>query len=310
MEYPHHPVMVNEVIASLMTDPNGIYVDGTVGSGGHSEAIGRKLSSRGRLICLDWDPEAFSLSCKRLSVFGDKITAIRANYADMGECLGGLGIEKVHGILLDLGVSSYQLDHSGRGFSFNRDEPLDMRMDPAKEVTAFQVINTFSLKEIKILLKTYGEEKRAGFIATAIERERKKRPIKSSRQLAELVRQTLPPPRFGGKDPVTRSFQALRITVNKEIENLTRFLNNVPFHIVKGGRLVVLSYHSIEDRMVKRAMANWEKACICPPDLPECACGKVALFKRIQKKGIKPSKAEITHNPRARSATLRAAERT
>ena len=309
MRYPHQPVMVNEVIASLMTDANGIYVDGTVGSGGHSEAIGRTLSSSGRLICLDWDPKALRLAYERLSRFGENITVIRANYADMGECLGGLGIEKVNGILLDLGVSSYQLEHSGRGFSFNRDEPLDMRMDPAKEVTAFQIINAFSLREIKTILKRYGEERKAGFIATAIDRERIKRPIKTSRQLAELIRQILPPPRAGGKDPATRSFQAIRIAVNNEIENLKRFLNDAPFLMVKGGRLVILSYHSIEDRMVKQAMVNWEKVCICPSDLPECACGKVSLFKRMQKKGIKPSEAEISINPRARSATLRAAER-
>lgn len=293
-----------------MTDPDGFYVDGTVGSGGHSEAIGKRLSSKGRLIGFDRDSEVLKFSEKRLSTLSHGVTLVNANYAEMGERLTNLGIEKVSGVFLDLGLSSYQLDQSGRGFSFNKDEPLDMRMDPAGGVTASQLINSLSKKEIQILLRVYGEEKRAGMIAAAIERERIQKPIESSRQLAELIRSVVPASRRPGqKDPATRSFQAIRIAVNKELENLKIFLDSVPSLITGGGRLVVLSYHSLEDRMVKQAMVAWEKGCTCPPDLPECACGGKPLFKRIQKKGLKPGSEEVADNPRARSATLRAAER-
>ena len=302
--------MLDEVVSFLMTDPDGIYVDGTVGSGGHSEAIGKRLSSKGRLIGFDRDSEVLKFSEKRLSPLSHGVTLINANYAAMSGHLADLGIEKVNGVLLDLGLSSYQLDQSGRGFSFNKDEPLDMRMDPAGGITASQLINSLSKKEIQTLLRVYGEEKRAGMIARAIERERIQNPIESSRQLAELIRSVVPASRRPGqKDSATRSFQAIRIAVNRELENLKIFLDSVPSLIKVGGRLVVLSYHSLEDRMVKQAMVAWEKGCTCPPDLPECACGGKPLFIRIQKKGLKPGSEEVAFNPRARSATLRAVER-
>ncbi|MBW2609006.1 MAG: 16S rRNA (cytosine(1402)-N(4))-methyltransferase RsmH [Deltaproteobacteria bacterium] len=310
LDYPHKPVMVNEVIRFLVTVSEGVYVDATVGSGGHSEAIGKEISSKGRLICLDRDPEAVRLSRERLSHLGERVTLINANYAELSEILEGLGIEKVNGILLDLGFSSYQIEQSGRGFSFNRDEPLDMRMDPGDEVTAQQMINNLSANEIKRILRDYGEEKRAGIISRSIERERKKGPITSSLQLAELVRSVIPSSyRPGVIDPATRTFQALRIAVNRETENIKIFLDKVPPLFAKGGRLVFLSYHSLEDRMVKQKMAGWEKGCTCPPDFPECACGKTPLFKRVNRKGIRPDKGETKDNPRARSAMLRASER-
>jgi 16S rRNA (cytosine1402-N4)-methyltransferase len=303
--------MVNEAISALITDPDGIYVDGTVGSGGHSEAIGKKLSVNGRLICLDRDPEALKMSKERLAFLGNRVIWLHANYDELGGCLKTLGIETVTGLLLDLGTSSFQLDQSKRGFSFNRDEPLDMRMDPADETTAAQLINTLTQQEIKTLLKAYGEEKRASMIATAIERARNKQPFQSSRQLADVIRSVFPSfRRPGEKDPATRSFQAIRIAVNKELDHLKGILDDAPSLIAHEGRLVTLAYHSLEDRIIKQTMAAWEKACICPPDLPECGCGKKALFRPIQKKGIRPRPSEIAHNPRARSAILRAAERT
>jgi 16S rRNA (cytosine1402-N4)-methyltransferase len=310
LEYPHRPVLVNEVLKYLFTNPDGIYVDGTVGSGGHSAAIGKKISSTGRLICLDSDSEAVRLSRERLSPLGERVAVIKANYAGLGEVLQDLGFEKVNGIFLDLGMSSFQIEESGRGFSFNRDEPLDMRMDLDGEVTAHQLVNNLSTKELEKILRNYGEEKRARLIAKKIERSRGKKPVDSSLQLANLIQSALPishHPR--ARHPATKTFQALRIAVNRELENLKALLDNVPPLIAKGGRLVILSYHSLEDRMVKQAMFNWEKGCSCPPDLPGCGCGKVPLFKRLNKKGVKPSQSEISDNPRARSATLRAAER-
>jgi len=310
LKYPHRPVMVHEVVEHLVTLTDGIYLDGTVGSGGHSEFIGKKIISKGRLICLDKDLEAVSLSRERLSFMGEKVTVIKANYADCNEILKGLGFQKINGVLLDLGVSTQQLERSGRGFSFNRDEPLDMRMDVDDEVTAHKLVNTLSSKDIAKILKSYGEEKKAKLISRSIEKERRKKPIDSSLQLANLIGSVISTSaRHGLKHPATRTFQAFRIAVNRELENLKIFLDKVPSLIAKGGRLVVLTYHSLEDRMVKQAMADWEKGCICPPNLPRCACGKTSLFKRLRRKGLKPSQQEIENNPRARSAILRAAER-
>ncbi len=310
MEYPHKPVMVDEVLRSLITVQGGIYVDGTAGSGGHSEMIAGKISEEGRLICVDRDSEAIRLSRERLGYLGDRITFIKANFTELDEVLRDLGIAGVTGILLDLGMSSYQLEQSGRGFSFNRDEPLDMRMDMSDAVTAQELLNSLPAAGIEKILRDYGEEKKAVSIARLIERVRGNTPIKSSIQLANLVRSVIPPSRHpGAKDPATRTFQALRIAINSEMENLKMFLDKAPSLTERGGRVVFLTYHSIEDRLVKQAMADWEKGCICPPDLPECCCNKKPLFKRIYKKGIRPAEIEIHNNPRARSATLRASER-
>ena len=306
MIYPHRPVLVNQVVRALLTAPDGIYVDGTVGTGGHSEAIGRALGAKGRLLCLDRDPEVLRICRERLSFLGERLTLVKGNYAASDEIIRNLGIESVHGILLDLGMSSYQLEQSGRGFSFNRDEPLDMRMDPGNGITAQQLINISPTRELEKILREFGEEKRAKAIARTIAQNR---PISSSLQLANLIEAVVPRPRRGRKHPATRTFQALRIVVNRELEHLRIFLEKAPALIVAGGRLVVLSYHSLEDRMVKQSMADWERGCQCPPNLPECRCGKRPLFKRLHKKGIKPDHEEIEQNPRARSAILRFAER-
>ncbi len=310
MEYPHQPVMVQEVLEDLITAPDGVYIDGTVGSGGHSEAIGTKIQGKGRLLCLDRDPEAIRISRERLSFLRERVRFIKASYAEVDQVLSELGWGKAHGILLDLGMSGFQLEQSGRGFSFYRDEPLDMRMDPGTGLTAAHVIHHLSEKELEEILRKYGEERRARAIARRITQERNTKPILSSLHLASLVESVVPRPRrTGAKHPATRTFQALRIAVNKELEHLASFLDTCPTVLRGSGRLVILSYHSLEDRRVKQTMMDWEKGCQCPPSFPECRCGKKPLFRRLHKRGIKPGLKEVEENPRARSAVLRAAER-
>ncbi len=310
MDYPHRPVLVREVVKYLVAVPDGTYIDGTVGNGGHSLAIVKGLTGKGRLICVDRDPDAVAISKKRLAPLKQRISVIRASYADLDQVLMELEVEKVDGVLLDLGMSSYQLEKSGRGFSFLRNEPLDMRMDPDNQVTARELVNSLSPKELESILKKYGEERRAKSIVRAIVRVREKEPIETSSRLAGLIR-SVSPPSYGSKakHPATRTFQALRVAVNKELQNMEIFLNKVPYLLAKGGRLVILSYHSLEDRCTKKAMFEWEKGCTCPPDFPQCVCGKIPMFKRLFKKGIRPDKREIDENPRARSAVMRAAER-
>lgn len=306
----HRPVMLREVVEQVFTSSDGIYVDGTLGTGGHSEALCSKMSSRGLLIGLDKDEEAIRISRERLAPFGKRVHLLRESYSRLDRVLADLDIEKVHGVLLDLGMSTYQLEGSGRGFSFSRDEPLDMRMDLDGEVTARGLVNSLSVKELEKLLRSYGEEKQARAISRAIERERIKAPIDSSLGLANLVASALRRShRPGARHPATRTFQALRIAVNRELDTLRAFLENIPLLLVQGGRLVVLSYHSLEDRMVKQAMIEWEGGCKCPPEFPECRCGRVPLLRRVHKRGIKPTSEEKEDNPRARSAILRTAER-
>lgn len=285
-------------------------MDGTVGTGGHSEAVGKRLSRKGKLICLDRDPDAVGTSKKRLAFLGDRVRVVKASYVALNEVLADQECDVVNGVFLDLGISSNQLEISGRGFSFTRNEPLDMRMDPDEELTASQLVNNASPGDLVKILKDYGEEKRAKSIVRAISNARRKSSIVTSSQLAALVMSAFPQVhRTKRRHPATRTFQALRIAVNKELQNLQTFLDNIPLMIAIGGRLVIISYHSLEDRLVKLAMANWENPCTCPPEFLHCVCGKVPLFRRLFKKGIKPTTAEIERNPRARSAILRAAER-
>jgi len=302
--------MVHEVLEDLITLRDGIYVDGTVGNGGHSEAILRSLAEEGRLIGLDRDPGAIQVAGERLAPFGEKIRLVKTSYADLDRVMQGLGIERVHGVFLDLGMSTSQLDDSGRGFSFSRDEPLDMRMDTEEGETARDLLRNSSARELEHIFKTYGEEKRGRIIAKRIEREQRKTPIDSTLQLVNLILSVVPRSRRpGAKHPATKTFQALRIAVNRELEHLAAFLEKAPRLISERGRLVVLTYHSLEDRMVKQTIKDWEGGCQCPPDLPACACGREPLFRRLHKKGLKPGQGEIEENPRSRSATLRAAER-
>jgi 16S rRNA (cytosine1402-N4)-methyltransferase len=310
LTYPHRPVLLDEAVRMLVGEPAGIYVDGTVGTGGHSEAIARRIAGRGQLICLDQDPDAVQISKGRLTDLDPVARIVQANYADLDTVLDQMGIKEVQGVLLDLGMSSLQIERSGKGFSFERDEPLDMRIDPNRPLSAKDIVNNFPLREIEIILKEFGEERRARAIARVIGKARSEAPIETSKQLAALIASTLSSyHRFGARHPATKAFQALRIAVNQELENLDRILEKAPTLIGRGGRLVILSYHSLEDRRVKRAMADWESRCSCPPGLPTCVCGKVVLFRRINKRPIRPSPEEVAKNPRARSAVLRAAER-
>ncbi len=310
MNYPHEPVLLYEVVKALSIISEGIYVDCTVGTGGHSEAIARKLGTNGRLVCLDRDPDAVRISKERLDFLGCRLMIAQVNFADLSDFLHGWGIEGVHGVLLDLGMSSYQLERAGRGFSFLRDEPLDMRMDPNLSKTAFDLVNTSPLEELENYLRVYGEEKRARIIARKIVRTREENPIRTSLELAELVRSVSPVSRREAhKHPATRTFQALRIAVNQELKLLETILERLPPLVREGGRVVIISYHSLEDRIVKRQMEKWEHPCTCPPDFPHCVCGKQALFRRVQKKPVRPGSGEVARNPRARSAIMRVAER-
>jgi 16S rRNA (cytosine1402-N4)-methyltransferase len=310
VKYPHQPVLVCQIVKFLVHTPDGVYVDATAGSGGHSEAIIKRLSGKGRIICLDRDPEAVKLTRGRVACLGARAGVIKANYIDLDGVLKDLGIDAVDGMLLDLGMSSYQIEKSGRGFSFLRDEPLDMRMDPEEEATARDLINNLPEDKLVQLLKDYGEEKRSKSIVRAIIRERQQQPIETSAQLASLIKSIAPRVhRLQPRHPATRTFQALRIAVNQELHNIKLFLLKAPGLLAKKGRLAALSYHSLEDRLIKQAMVDWEQPCACPPNFPTCVCGKVPLMRRIQKRGIKPTQKEIEDNPRARSAMLRVAER-
>ncbi|MFO8091050.1 MAG: 16S rRNA (cytosine(1402)-N(4))-methyltransferase RsmH [Desulfatiglandaceae bacterium] len=310
MKYPHVPVLAREVVSILLWKDDGIYVDATAGSGGHSELIARHLNERGRLVSIDRDPFAVRMVSERLAFIGDRARVINGNFSELPGLLSTCGIERVDGILLDLGMSSYQLDSSGRGFSITADELLDMRMDPSLDLTAWNLVNSSPCKDLERIFRNYGEERRAAQIARAICRAREKRAIETSLELSSLIASVFPPSsRFKPRHPAIKSFQALRIAVNNELGNLEKFLDFAPSLLNDSGRLVVLSYHSLEDRLVKRAISSWEKGCKCPPGLPVCACGFKVLFRCLTKKGIRALPDEIESNPRARSAVLRAARR-
>jgi 16S rRNA (cytosine1402-N4)-methyltransferase len=303
------PVLVQGAVRYLNLKPEGIYVDGTVGSGGHSLEILRHLPEKGRLICLDQDPDAIRLSQERLGS-DQRANFIQANFADLDGVMQNLAIDRIDGILLDLGMSSYQIEKSGRGFSFNKEEPLDMRMNPDHKPTGEHLINSLSVESIQRLLQDYGEERRARTLARAIVTAREQKTVKTASQLAKIIEEATPKAHGPWKrHPATKTFQALRIAINQEMDKLETFLHKIPSLLAGRGRLVVISYHSLEDRQVKKAMVHWEKACTCPPDFPVCACSKVPTFKRLFKKGQKPEQTEIAHNPRARSAIMRVAER-
>lgn len=296
----HQPVMVDEVIAYLVTTPEGIYVDGTVGTGGHSVEICKRIAPKGRLICLDIDSASLQLARKRLALFGDRVKIIKESYVELDKVLKGIGVERVNGIFLDLGMSSYQLESSGRGFSFMRDEPLDMRMDQEGTGTASRLVNTISMERLRGLLWDYAEERWAKLIARAVVEERRKAPITSSLRLARLVETTIPRRHHPRKrHPATKTFQAIRIAVNRELQNIAEFLEKAPLLLFNGGRLAVISYHSLEDRLVKQAFRRWEREEGTRPP----------LMRALEKKGLKPSQAEMDRNPRSRSAIMRVAER-
>lgn len=309
MNAKHVSVLLNECIDNLNTDPAGTYVDGTLGMGGHSEKIAEKLTT-GRLICIDRDASAIDYARERLKLFSDRITFVHANFADTVEVLDDLGIEGVNGMLFDLGVSSPQLDETERGFSYMKDAPLDMRMDRSEGLTAYDIVNTWSEERLNRILWDYGEEKYARRISRAIINKREKKPIESTLELSDTIKSAMPPQALREKQhPAKRSFQAIRIAVNDELGAVAKMAETVPDRLLPGGRLCIISFHSLEDRIVKNAMHRYINGCTCPKDFPVCVCGFVQKLKLVEKKPVTASKEELERNPRARSAKLRAAER-
>jgi 16S rRNA (cytosine1402-N4)-methyltransferase len=307
-DFFHEPVMVKEVISALLVNKAGIYVDGTLGGAGHAYQILKNTDSF--LVGIDCDDEALLYAEKRLAQFGKRKVLVKANFADLAKVLSGLNIEKVDGILLDLGVSSRQLDNPQRGFSFNQEAPLDMRMDQKARLTASDVVNSFTQSELEKIIRFYGEEKMAARIAKAISQKRQLSPIKTTVELAALVTDTIPVRNKRQKiHPATKTFQAIRIAVNHELDNIQPAIGSSAEVLKTGGRLCVISFHSLEDRLVKNELRTLAGGCICPKDIPFCVCQKEAKLKIITRKALRPSPEEIEFNPRARSAKLRVAER-
>ena len=306
----HEPVLLEEVLESLSLKPGGIYVDGTLGGGGHAGGILGATSPDGVLVGIDRDDDALAESRRALEPFGRRAILVKGNYADLGDILAGLGIDRVDGIVLDLGVSSHQLEAAERGFSFSKPAPLDMRMDREALTTARELVNRADARELQRILRDYGEELMAGRIARAIVERRKAGPIETTDELAGLIASAMPARmRHGRIHPATRSFQALRIAVNDELTSLARGIASGIDRLKEGGRFAVITFHSLEDRMVKDLFRDASRGCTCPPDLPVCACGGKPRLRVIARRPIRPGEAEMERNPRARSAKLRTAER-
>lgn len=310
MDTPRHvSVLLQECIENLNMRPNGIYVDGTLGLGGHSEAIASRLTT-GRLIGIDRDETAIERAGKRLARFGDTVTLVHGNFSDTAEILESLGIDGADGMLFDLGVSSPQLDEAQRGFSYRAEAPLDMRMDASEGLTAWEVVNTWDENRLNRILWDYGEERYARRITAAILSARAKKPIDSTLELAEIIKSAMPAAALREKQhPAKRSFQAIRIAVNDELGAIARMMETAPDKLKVGGRLCVISFHSLEDRIVKSGIAARENGCTCPREAPVCTCGFVRTLRSVGRKPILPGEEELESNPRARSAKLRVAER-
>lgn len=310
MEFSHKSVLAQECMEGLRIRPQGIYMDATTGGGGHSLGIVQRLGEGGRLICIDRDDDALQAAGKRLEPYRDKITFVKSNFSDIAAVAKDLGISQVDGILFDLGVSSYQLDAMERGFSYMNDAPLDMRMDRSQSFTAGDVVNGYSQEELKRILWDYGEERYSGRIAAAICRRREEKPIQSTVELAEIIRGAMPPQALREKQhPAKRSFQAIRIEVNGELRAVEQAVQDSVDLLAPGGRLAVISFHSLEDRIVKNIFAQQAKGCICPPEFPVCVCGRKPRLKLVHRGVITTGEEELRDNPRARSAKLRVAEK-
>ena len=310
MEFKHVSVLLQETVDGLNVKPDGIYVDGTLGGGGHSYEVCTRLGAKGSIIGIDQDEAAIEAASIRLKDFGEKVTIVRSNYCDMKSRLHELGIDKVDGIMLDLGVSSYQLDTADRGFSYREDAPLDMRMDQRSEMTARDIVNDYSEMDLYRVIRDYGEDKFAKNIARHIVRERAKRPIETTGELIEVIRHAIPM-KFQKKTghPAKRTFQAIRIELNRELDVLRDSLDDMIDMLNPGGRLCIITFHSLEDRIVKSAFKKNENPCTCPSDFPVCVCGKVSKGRVITRKPILPSEEEMEVNSRSKSAKLRIFER-
>ena len=306
IEFKHIPIMLEQVIEGLDIKPDGIYVDGTLGGGGHSYEIAKRLVSGGRLIGIDQDEAAINAAGARLSGFNDRVTIVRSNYAQMVSVLHSLDINRVDGILLDLGVSSHQLDNAERGFSYMEDAPLDMRMDRRQEKTAWDIVNYYSQAELTRIIRDYGEDKFAAKIAAKIIGFRENKLIETTGELAEIIKLAIPIKyRLTGGHPAKRTFQAIRIELNRELEVLEESIEGMIDVLSDGGRMAVITFHSLEDRIVKAAFKKAESPCTCPSDFPICVCGKKAKGFVASRKPLIPSDEEMERNPRAKSSKLR-----
>jgi len=309
MEYKHYSVLLNECIEALTIRPDGVYIDGTLGMGGHSEQIAKRLTT-GRLIAIDRDERAIARAGERLSTYMDRITLVHGNFRDLPRILDDLGVKKADGMLFDLGVSSPQLDETERGFSYMADAPLDMRMDESEGLTAWFVVNKWPAEKLKRILWDFGEERYAPQIAGAICRRREQASIDTTLELVDVIKSAMPAAALREKQhPAKRSFQAIRIAVNDELEAVSELLENAAEYLAPGGRLAVISFHSLEDRIVKNAIASREHGCTCPREFPVCTCGFKQTLKSVSRKPILPSREELDENPRSRSAKLRVAEK-
>lgn len=310
MEFKHKSVLLYETVDQLNIKPDGIYVDGTLGGGGHSYEIASRLSDKGRLIGIDQDEDAIKAASERLKPFMDRVTIVRNNYCNMDKVLDELSIDKVDGIMLDLGVSSYQLDTAERGFTYNVDAKLDMRMDQRQEVTARDIVNDYSEYDLYRIIRDYGEDRFAKNIAKHIVAARQKKPIETTFELNEIIKAAIPMKvRATGGHPSKRTYQAIRIELNRELEVLEDSIDMMIDRLNKGGRLCIITFHSLEDRIVKVRYKNNENPCTCPPSFPTCVCGKKSKGKVITRKPIIPSEEELEENSRSKSSKLRVFER-
>ncbi len=309
-DYGHKPVLLQECLDALDIRPDGVYVDGTLGRAGHSLEIVRRLTAGGRLIALDRDETALAAARERLASYMDRVTLVHSNFSRLGEVLDELGVDNADGMLFDLGVSSPQLDDAKRGFSYKQDAPLDMRMDTSAPLTARELLNAAPYEELRRILYEYGEERYAPQIAKAICTAREQAPIETTLELAELIRGAMPAKALREKQhPAKRSFQAIRIAVNDELGELSPMLAAAESHLRSGGRLAVITFHSLEDRIVKQKLKDFATGCICPPEFPACVCGRTPRMTLVSRKPIVSSEKELAENPRARSAKLRVARK-
>ena len=310
MAFEHKSVLLYETVDSLNIRPDGIYVDGTLGGGGHAYEVCRRLGEHGRLIGIDQDADAIAAATKRLEPFADKVTVVRSNYENIASVLHELGIEKVDGIYLDLGVSSYQLDTASRGFTYREDAPLDMRMDQRNTQTAADIVNTYSEMELYRIIRDYGEDRFAKNIAKHIVRQRQEKPYETTGELIETIKSAIPAKiRATGGHPAKRTFQAIRIELNHELDVLNCSIDTMIDLLNPGGRLSIITFHSLEDRIVKKRFRDNENPCICPPEFPVCMCGRKSKGTVITRKPIVPGEEELEYNKRSKSSKLRVFER-